>query len=437
MLEVLRIAKMIHKKEAEYERILQEANLIKEIKHPSIPIIFDIEEDSNIICIIEEYISGKSLTEYMSMNSNLSNKQIAEFGIQLCNILEYLHNDQKTEIIHLDLKPDNIIIDDYNNIKVIDFDNAIQQNNAKNKGYGSVGFAAPEQYHRLKLDTRADIYSLGMLLMYMTNHGNIQSNAGQLRHNIFYPTIKKCIKHNSCQRYRSASDVAKALKRLNHYRSDKEDNETHNIYVYGTKGGVGTTHFCLCLSNFLARQGERVAYIERTVESVILDEAQKGTLLNNGFYFIHGVYLLPNYKGCIKHRDEEHFHYRIHDMGVWNEEGEVSELSNVILVCDYGYDFQKEKKRLKEMNQKVIVFMNHISSNKYYHIMRQEIRAFGLYRFPWIYEWHDKNDLFDEIAGQAMGICMHNSYFIGFREFIRKGRNTFEKIYAFICHRQE
>ena len=48
----------------DYERILREADMIKNLKCPGIPVVFDIEDNNDSICIIEEYISGKSLPEY-------------------------------------------------------------------------------------------------------------------------------------------------------------------------------------------------------------------------------------------------------------------------------------------------------------------------------------------------------------------------------------
>ena len=121
--------------------ILKEASLIKNLKHPHIPIIYDIYEDDISICIIEEYIS--------------------DIGVKLCNILEYLHNYQDG-IIHLDIKPDNIIIDENNNVKLIDFGNALYGDESQQLSMLSPGYAAPEQYDNRQLTRSADIYSVGM-----------------------------------------------------------------------------------------------------------------------------------------------------------------------------------------------------------------------------------------------------------------------------------
>ena len=113
-LDTLRVAKVIRKADMDSDTILREARLIKNLKHSHIPVIYDIEEDDISICIIEEYISGKSLRSYINDTDNIKTSEICDIAVKLCDILEYLHNCDN-EIIHLDIKPDNIIIDEHNN----------------------------------------------------------------------------------------------------------------------------------------------------------------------------------------------------------------------------------------------------------------------------------------------------------------------------------
>ena len=160
-------------------RILREADFLKILRHSGIPLIYDIAEDKDSICIIEEFISGKSLTEYVAEHRMLTAAQITDFVLQICDILEYLHSQGSKGMVHLDLKPDNILITDTGSVKLIDFDNAVRMGERHATHYGSIGFAAPEQYHRLYQDCRADIYSLGMLILYMDN-GHVQCHAESL-----------------------------------------------------------------------------------------------------------------------------------------------------------------------------------------------------------------------------------------------------------------
>ena len=70
ILDVYRVAKIFSGNQYEADRLLKEAHLIKNLKHPHIPVIYDIEqnigEDNSSICIIEEYIDGKSLRQYVN-----------------------------------------------------------------------------------------------------------------------------------------------------------------------------------------------------------------------------------------------------------------------------------------------------------------------------------------------------------------------------------
>ena len=148
------------------DTILREARLIKNLKHSHIPVIYDIEEDDISICIIEEYISGKSLRSYIN------------------------------EIIHLDIKPDNIIIDEHNNVKLIDFGSSIHKAGLTQAGMISPGYAAPEQYGGKELTYQTDIYSVGMVLKFM-------ADSNSTVHNKLYPVINKCTRHNQYRRYKN------------------------------------------------------------------------------------------------------------------------------------------------------------------------------------------------------------------------------------------
>ena len=70
ILDVYRVAKIFSGNQYDADRLLKEAHLIKNLKHPHIPVIYDIEqnigEDNSSICIIEEYIDGKSLRQYVN-----------------------------------------------------------------------------------------------------------------------------------------------------------------------------------------------------------------------------------------------------------------------------------------------------------------------------------------------------------------------------------
>src|SRR5690606_4170247 len=109
LLNSYRAIKCISKNHPLYEYHRKEANLLNNLKHPCIPIIYDIEEDENGSYIIEQFIEGHTLKDFVRDKGPIDENIIIHYAIQLCDLLEYLHSVERP-IIYLDLKPENIII---------------------------------------------------------------------------------------------------------------------------------------------------------------------------------------------------------------------------------------------------------------------------------------------------------------------------------------
>lgn len=400
ILDVLRIAKLVMKCTPDYERILREADFIKNLRHPGIPLVYDIIEDSDSICIIEEFISGKSLTEYVQEKKRLKFAEILLFTEQICKILEYLHNLDCGGIIHLDLKPDNILIDAHNNIRIIDFDNALRKGESSRNLYGSIGFAAPEQYHRLRPDCRADIYSLGMLILYM-DCGSIQSCAEKLHHKQLYPVIKKCIHHNPLQRYRNVTAVWKDICDVtckNNLKKGEAD-KSQKIYIYGTRRGIGTTHICLCIAAFLTRRGYQTVCVEQADSEDIFSEAKKGQLQKNGTFLWKGVSICPEYQGMII-ADLSEYDYIVMDCGVC---AELPLESNIkVAVTEFGYRERQEMQEICNTNEKCLIFVNHTDGEAFYEKLKKAKTDRKYYRIPCVYDWWKGNEMLSTVLEEAM-----------------------------------
>ena len=131
-------------------------------------------EDNDSICIIEEYIDCKSLRQYVNDETEtkgyLDIREICRIGIELCCLLEYLHSFNDEGILHMDIKPDNIMLDNYGKVKLIDFDNAVIAGCGMQVNDGSLLFAAPEQYSGEEAVEQSDIYSVGMVILFMISH---------------------------------------------------------------------------------------------------------------------------------------------------------------------------------------------------------------------------------------------------------------------------
>ena len=247
-LHTLRAIKVISKDS--YSDIYRDAILSKNLKFKGIPIIYDIEEYETNIYIVQEYVEGVTLTSFLCNNSTITLQQFCHIGIELCSILEYLHNQG---ILHLDLKPANVIIDRSDNVLIIDFDNSVINGRNISLCRGTKGFAAPEQYYSKKPTLYWDIYSLGMILNAMADAIAI-SNADSATIHFIKTLIDRCTHHNSLLRYKSVSVVRDKLTKLLKAKHTLTT-QTLIIHVSGTARGCGVTHFCQALTSFLNRNG--------------------------------------------------------------------------------------------------------------------------------------------------------------------------------------
>ena len=138
-------------------------NKIKKLNCPLLPQIYHIDYSMNKTTIFEKFIDGCTLQEYIIDKKFEKNKLFKLFW-NLLSAVSVLH---KNQIIHKDIKPSNIMLDNNGHIYLIDFGiSKIYNKNAdKDTQYiGTEGYAPPEQYGFSKTDFRSDIYSLGVTI---------------------------------------------------------------------------------------------------------------------------------------------------------------------------------------------------------------------------------------------------------------------------------
>ncbi|WP_026887451.1 Stk1 family PASTA domain-containing Ser/Thr kinase [Clostridium beijerinckii] len=157
-------------------RFKREANSIASLSHPNIVNIYDIGSENDINFIVMEYINGKTLKQVLKDNIRLSPANTLNISLQIAKALIYAH---KNNIIHRDIKCDNILISDDNIAKLADFGIAKLPNSStitnSNKIIGSVHYFSPEQAKGEYVDFRTDIYALG-IVMYEMITGSVPFN---------------------------------------------------------------------------------------------------------------------------------------------------------------------------------------------------------------------------------------------------------------------
>ncbi|MDW8802984.1 serine/threonine-protein kinase [Clostridium sp. A1-XYC3] len=163
--------KEIKKKMEGYMDFLAEPNILKNLSHPGIPRVVDIFYEDDNLYIVEDYIEGQTLQDYVKNNGSVKPEQIGDIGISICEIIEYLHSFNPP-IIYRDLKPSNIMITPSGRIVLIDFgiSRIYKKGGDKDTIYmGSKGYAAPEQYGTEQTCKQTDIYGLGAVIYFMVS----------------------------------------------------------------------------------------------------------------------------------------------------------------------------------------------------------------------------------------------------------------------------
>ncbi|NLH45616.1 MAG: Stk1 family PASTA domain-containing Ser/Thr kinase [Acholeplasmataceae bacterium] len=149
-------------------RFRQEAQSAARLIHPNIVNVYDVGRDDDSYYIIMEYVKGRTLKEFISEVGALDPMTAVIIAHGIASALKHAHS---RGIIHCDIKPHNILLDENNNPKVADFGIARAITTATMtytaSVVGSVHYLSPEQVRGEKVSAQSDLYSLGILLFEM------------------------------------------------------------------------------------------------------------------------------------------------------------------------------------------------------------------------------------------------------------------------------
>ena len=145
-------------------RFIREAQAAGKLDHSNIATIYDVGRENDLTYIVMQYIKGQSLQQVIANKKKFSPKEINDILIPLCDALEYAHQHG---IVHRDIKPANILIDLKGKPNVVDFGVARVETSTLTQSGMTVGtpsYMSPEQIMGKRVDNRADIFSLGVIL---------------------------------------------------------------------------------------------------------------------------------------------------------------------------------------------------------------------------------------------------------------------------------
>ncbi len=124
----------------------QESDVLKHLKHPYLPRVYDFIETKDSVYTVMDFIEGENLSEAVKKHGRFPEKRVRKWAQQLGEALDYLHS-QKPAIIHSDIKPANIMLTQDDNICLIDFNISLAMGGDMESAVGiSAGFSPPEQY---------------------------------------------------------------------------------------------------------------------------------------------------------------------------------------------------------------------------------------------------------------------------------------------------
>ncbi len=202
----------------------REANLLATLEHPAIPRIYDYFTHNERSYLILEFINGKDLEAILNEGQSfIPREKIIRWAIELCDVLSYLHNHKPEPIVFRDMKPSNVMIDQFDHIVLIDFGIAKPfQGVQRGTMIGTEGYSPPEQY-RGEATPLADIYALGATLHHLLTRRDPRleppfSFAERPIRAInpdcppaLEQVVNKALQYSPSDRYQSAAEMKEAL----------------------------------------------------------------------------------------------------------------------------------------------------------------------------------------------------------------------------------
>lgn len=325
-----RAIKVIPKTSSTCLNIVSEAQLLKSLHHPGIPIIYDIEEDDDYFYLVEEYIQGESLEVFLLHQKFISRNLFYTFCRQICDIFVYLHTRPGCPVVYQDLKPEHIIVCGFQ-IKLIDFGVSSYVSSFGNNFhyFGNIDFSAPECFKAGQVSVKSDVYSIGKIIEFISRYVNepISQNIQQI--------FQKATSEDPMLRFETVEALRISLQQ--EFSNNHHSHLVKKIAVIGASFGCGTTHIAISLVSALNSLGINAYYREENFSNHlrnILPYIKPGMQSDGAIYY-------KSFKGFPKYGPGIEFScpkdaFQVLDFDTDVRHPLISSCDQILLICPGG-----------------------------------------------------------------------------------------------------
>ena len=193
-------------------RFINEARILARLNHPNIVHVYDFAASESGMRIIMEYVDGRTLYQRVSQDGPMHEVEVAAIACEVLDAIEVIHGEG---VIHRDMKPGNVMLDDKGRVKVMDFGIAqtdgLDTDASSGSVVGTIKFMAPEQSRGETVTERSDLFSVGATMAFMLL-GELPSvlRADQLPASL-RPVLLQAMARDPAARFASATEMREAI----------------------------------------------------------------------------------------------------------------------------------------------------------------------------------------------------------------------------------
>lgn len=232
---------------------MKEALILLNLRHPNIPILYDLEEDENYYYMVEEYIVGESMADYLYLHQSISHRELVRIAVELYDVLSYLHN-LKVPICYQDMKLEHIYISK-GRIVLIDYGIATYLKGNEQSVCATISYASKAQLSGI-CDTSNDIYNTKMALKRIYDK-SLEKKSLKIERLLNVDNNLSADEEKS-RWLAISSDINKEMKHLD-----------ITVAVVGNDTGIGVSHIAISLTCYLNNTGLCAYYLDCDSNNII------------------------------------------------------------------------------------------------------------------------------------------------------------------------